>query len=348
MAFLSLRGGVDCRVSDWRPCGLLLSQGLRDRIKRTEINQFPDNLSDHLPVTIDIELYLSDDCPSVSNYLPMSINWSRITVDTKQQYESIMEDSLNAINVPFHSLLHGNSICECEEHIFCIERYFEDILKAITTASKCLPKSRPGISKDYWSESLSSKKYASYDAHKIWCDNGKPCSGPLFELKKKAFYDYILSIKRAKSDFDQSRVDEMHHSITSKDSNRFWQQWQSLHGKKNDHCTRINGKIIHKEIANDFAASFSRIYNEARSVQAQHLSDKFDLLFPDIYWRHLNDDISGQFLSWDNMLQVMAKLKPGKSSASSIKAEHILHGSPLLTIHIHLLSEGCDFSYYQR
>ena len=116
-------------------------------------------------------------------------------------------------------------------------------------------------------------------------------------MKKRAFYDYKLSIRRAKTDFDQSRVDDMHRSITCNDSNRFWKQWQSLHGKKNNYCTRINGKLDHKEIANDFAASFSRIYNEARSVQAQHLLSKFELLFPDFFRRHQNDDLSSQFLS---------------------------------------------------
>ena len=120
---------------------------------------------------MDIDLYLTDNYPSISNYLPMSTNWSRITSDIKQQYETIMENSLNLIDVPFYSLLHGNSICECKEHIFCIERYFLYIIKAIETARECLPKSRPGISKDYWSNELSSKKDASFDAHRIWCDN---------------------------------------------------------------------------------------------------------------------------------------------------------------------------------
>ena len=37
------------------------------------------------------------------------------------------------------------------------------------------------------------------------------------------------------------------------------------------------------------------------------------------------------------MVQVMSKLKAGKASGSAIKAEHILHGSPQLVVHLHLL-----------
>ena len=37
------------------------------------------------------------------------------------------------------------------------------------------------------------------------------------------------------------------------------------------------------------------------------------------------------------MLTVMSKLKIGKASASFVKAEHILYGSPKLAWHLHLL-----------
>ena len=37
------------------------------------------------------------------------------------------------------------------------------------------------------------------------------------------------------------------------------------------------------------------------------------------------------------MFNVMSKLETGKASGSSIKAKHILCGSPQLTVHLHLL-----------
>ena len=43
------------------------------------------------------------------------------------------------------------------------------------------------------------------------------------------------------------------------------------------------------------------------------------------------------FLSWDDMINVMSKLELGKASGSSVKAEHILYGSPQLTVHLQLL-----------
>ena len=52
---------------------------------------------------------------------------------------------------------------------------------------------------------------------------------------------------------------------------------------------------------------------------------------------HQQDSISSPFLSWADMVKVVGKLKTGKSSNSFLKAEHILHGSPKLITHIHLL-----------
>ena len=37
------------------------------------------------------------------------------------------------------------------------------------------------------------------------------------------------------------------------------------------------------------------------------------------------------------MVNIMSKLQPGKASGSFLNAEHIMHGSTSLVIHLHLL-----------
>ena len=88
-------------------------------------------MSDHLPVTINIELCLRITDRKNSAYLPASINWSNIDDDTKQQYANVMEEWLDAISVPFHTLLHGNCPCDENKHVFHIEKYFNDIVDAV-------------------------------------------------------------------------------------------------------------------------------------------------------------------------------------------------------------------------
>ena len=167
---------------------ILISKSLKDLISSVEIGNIPGNLSDHVPVSITIDLNLETFTQMYNTSLPSNVNWSSLGEGVLNNYAEVMESNLATIHVPFHSLLHGNCACDDSQHIFSIENYFCDIVNAIQTADKFLPRVKPGISKSYWTNELSDFKTASFDAFTIWCDAGKPSSGPIFDLKKKSHY----------------------------------------------------------------------------------------------------------------------------------------------------------------
>ena len=101
-----------------------------------------------------------------------------------------------------------------------------------------------------------------------------------------------------------------------------------MHGSQTSPITRINGKIKDVEIANDFAAGFEKVCNDANSYRSEFLSGQFHDLYSKHYNDHRYEDLNSYFLSWADMVNVMSKLKPGKSSANFIRADHILNGSP--------------------
>ena len=209
---------------------------------------------------------------------PESINWQRVNDGTKMQFSEIMSDSLDSIVIPFYSLLHGKHLCDSTEHIFSIEKYFSDIVHAINMADKILPRSKPMTSKDYWNSELTDLKKASFDAFCLWRDGGRPPSGPIHDLKVKSHCHYKVALRKAKRVFDQDHCDKMHNDLIGGNRNRFWKSWQQIHGGQCNNVTRINGKIDNKEIAEDFATNFKKIYDDANSDQARVLSDKFGLL----------------------------------------------------------------------
>ena len=43
------------------------------------------------------------------------------------------------------------------------------------------------------------------------------------------------------------------------------------------------------------------------------------------------------YISWDELLSALSELKPGKSSATFVKVEHVMHGPPELIVHLHIL-----------
>ena len=220
---------------------IIISEELKDLVSNVTINHLSDNLSDHLPVSADFDLIFSDIVDKHSNYLPASINWENLTNEKKSQYSDEMERRLNSINVPFYEILHGNCCCDNSDHIFLIEKYFSDIVSAINEADQCLPRSRPGISKDFWNKELTDLKKASFDAFVMWRDSGKPSSGVIFDLKKRSQYQYKHAVKKAKKLFDQERSDKIHEGLLDGSCKSFWKSWQSIHGKTDAGATRING-----------------------------------------------------------------------------------------------------------
>ena len=103
------------------------------------------------------------------------------------------------------------------------------------------------------------------------------------------------------------------------------------------YTARIDGHTTNKDISTNFAGVFSDIY--ARNDTASHdsLRNEFHSVFPDYYDRHVNDDVAHFFFSWQEMTDMVSKLKPGKSYVGFVKAEHILYGSTKLMAHLHIL-----------
>ena len=61
------------------------------------------------------------------------------------------------------------------------------------------------------------------------------------------------------------------------------------------------------------------------------------MIFPSYYVAHVLDVISPFYFTWQDMVDMASKLQAGKLYVGSVKAEHILHGSPKLLIHLHIL-----------
>ena len=138
-------------------------------------------------------------------------------------------------------------------------------------------------------------------------------------------------------EFDQSRVDNLNEDLLNGDHNKFWRSYKYYNYSKCNQSSYIDGLSDDAQIADRFAHGFNEIYLSTDSSRSSELLDEFHMLYDNYSSEHLNDSIDHLYLTWNEMLTVMSKLKTGKSSASFIKAEHILYGSPKLAWHIHLL-----------
>ena len=101
--------------------------------------------------------------------------------------------------------------------------------------------------------------------------------------------------------------------------------------------TRVNGETTPNGIANTFCEHFKKVYSNGGSPQHELLRLNFLERFALYETEHANDSIAPYFISWSEMMDVMAKMKIGKSNSGKIRPEHVFYGSPKLTIHLHFI-----------
>ena len=301
------------------------------------IGDYSNNFSDHLPVELEMSLTVS---PTMiepnSTGGPYSVIWSKLTSLNLDEFSMIMEIALDMITIP-QCLLHDSCLCNNDDHKFIIEKYFTEIVDAIKQADSILHRTVFRALKPFWSRELSILKRQSFLFHKTWLENGKPSTGDVYQAYIDSRTSYRRVLRREKASKEQTQNDKLYDCLTEKDSNGFWRTWKSLSQKTDPLPTRIDGHVDSGDISNQFAGVFTDIYENNDKVAHDCLRTEFYNVFPEYYSEHINDDISQYFFSWDEMKEMIVKIKTGKSYVGFVRAEHILHGSPKLLVHLHLL-----------
>ena len=162
--------------------GILISDGLKSKVKGIRISHKGENVSDHVPVELDLELQISESVP-INRVLPQYVNWLKLTDEQKMSFKEEMVKSLADIPVPSHEILHGRCCCEDDMHKVSLERYFLNI--AVAQAESVLPRSNPNYQRSFWNDNLTTLKQSSIECNNHWKNFGCPRSGPIFECRQK-------------------------------------------------------------------------------------------------------------------------------------------------------------------
>ena len=113
-----------------------------------------------------------------------------------------------------------------------------------------------------------------------------------------------------------------------------------MNSSRSSAASRVNGFTDAKSVAETFADYFESVYGNHDTPEHVAMKEKFDETYAKYFSDHITDDISPYFLSWSEMTDIAAKIQLGKSTSGMCKPEHVLHGSPTLLCHFHLLFNG--------
>ena len=155
---------------------------------------------------------------------------AKLRMTYKKKYENVMTEYLDSITVP--NVLHGYHLCSNTDHIFLIEKYYNDLIDCIKSADTCLPRCKPTVQKQYWNENLNILKNDSIVAHDFWKLSNCPRSGPIFEAKKDSHYKYKLYLRKCRNDFNQSDEDKLNADLANGNMNKFWKSYKYFNNWK--------------------------------------------------------------------------------------------------------------------
>ena len=319
--------------------GILISKDLKSKVSRISICHDGNNVSDHIPVELDLVLNVQE-LKSENIRLPLYVNWKKLSSEQKTIFSDKMTENLANIHIPPNELLHGDKCCQENGHVLALENYFDNIVAAVLQAESVLPKTNPNIQRSFWNEDLMDLKQASIDCNTNWKNMGCPKSGPVYECRKRCHYTYKSAIRKSKAESREKTNGELYEDLTSKNGVAFWKKWNSINKAGNIMSSRINGETEEQGIANEFANYFQSVYSGSDSSVYSNLKEKFHAEFHDYYDTHINDNISPYYATWSDMLDIAAKIKLGKATAGLLRPEHFLFGSVNLLCHLQILFNG--------
>ena len=144
----------------------------------------------------------------------------------------------------------------------------------------------------------------------------------------------------AKTSHDRNTNERLYEYLTSLDSDSFWKVWRDQNKESGSLVTRVEGETSQRGIAAVFRDHFRAVYSNNSTPEHESLKSEFCQRFSEYYRGHIDDPISCLYISWSEMVDILGKLKIGKSSSGDIRPEHIFYGSEKLAFHLQLLFNG--------
>jgi hypothetical protein len=297
-----------------------LSRFLYSDIASSSVIDTGDNLSDHRPICISLDLR---DCPLVEPQPDMPntcLRWDKADLGV---YYNCTYERLAALPLTneMQYCVEGFSCSSAQSTVDWLCTNIVDALNA--SADMCVPRVKSGFFKWWWDDTLNEMKQASIDAHGLWKACGSPRSGDVFIRMKKVKLAYKTAIKAHRQNEDLYFSDELHDLLVEKDMINFWRTW--------------NAKIVKPRPT-------YVVDGETNDVIAQKFADHFKCdagvsVDRPQYSVSLSDD-TGQleFINVELVSRCLSQMKRHKApGVDRIETEHLLYAHPIVIVQLCVL-----------
>ena len=306
-----------------------VTRNLKHAVVRSYIIDSGANLSDHLPICIEIN------CDSA-----ISLNGRR-EIEHRRRFRWDKADVLSYYHSTYSLLSQipvSDELLDCLKMRsgnaqYCVDYVYNSLVNALSASAEAwVPRTKSGFYKVWWNDTLTELKRASIEAHDLWKLCGCPKNGDVFMSMKRAKIAYKQAIKMNRVDEESYFSNELNDLLLSKDVPGFWRSWNAkIGGVKTSPV--IDGVTDSSLIAQKFADLF-----QTNCCQAQ-----VDNCNADAFLQHLRllktSDVSGlKLLDVETVSRCLARMKKCKAPGiDNIETEHLVYAHPLLVVQLCVL-----------
>ena len=199
-----------------------------DVISNPRIIDDGENISDHKPILMTLKTKVPKNPPAEIPSAPRpKLKWEKINKAAKAIYTQKINERLMSVPPPIYlARCDGNCHCSSDECHAGLQEDYDFLIGCLKDADSVLPRVKPGIGKDWWTEELSQLKSKSIEIHSLWRDQGCPRQGEINDERLRVRAEYKRAMRLAQSAPKQNSWDKIHQSLSQRDTNTFWKSWK--------------------------------------------------------------------------------------------------------------------------
>ena len=286
-----------------------------------------DNLSDHLPILMQISVSIpTSQTTSKNTDVRPKLRWIKISSSQVKAYTSSLEQATDRLREIRDNIECYNS-CHCESELcrYYIQQEYDDLIECLKIADAELPRQKPGTQKEWWCSELSNLKNQSVEIHNLWKIEGKPRCGPTFHECLRVRAAYKRAIRVAQKTKNQYSWNKVHDAMANDDTNNFWNSWRTLYSKNNSHfATVVDGCSDKQSIAEAFRASFEANSEPNDRTKVQEIDNEFKERYAKFSKDHNSSCDCNKFrITVEMVIDAICTMKSGKcADEDGVHAEH--------------------------
>ena len=251
-----------------------LNSEIKSKIKAISALDDGDNLSDHLPIIMSIDMnfdYISRRSKDLEKECKrkFKIVWNDAKSQDISNYKDVLSDLIDNLTFPSECFNCSNFSCKSHSHFDYFYSFLMSLIESIELATfACIPikvlndnnrKNSNFVAG--WNDYVKDYRNKSIFWHNIWKDCGRPVEGFVANIRKNTRRDYHDAIKYVRSSENVILRDKVASSLCDNNPKKFWKLIKELTPSNDVRCDEVDG-CSGVEACNIFKNKYKSLYNE--------------------------------------------------------------------------------------